>query len=77
MSDRAGSLTDSADGSKAREGSADALKASVDLSLVAERPSSNRAHNKTTVEPEKLPLSGEARERAERLAAQLGSTHSG
>lgn len=77
MIDRAGSLTDSGDGSKAREGSADALKASVDLSLVAERPSSNRAHNKTTVEPEKLPLSGEARERAERLAAQLGSTHSG
>ncbi len=76
MSDRAGSEADMADGSNPREGSADALKTSVDLSLVAERPSTNRAHNKTTVEPE-LPVSGEARERAQRLAAQLGSTHSG
>ena len=77
MSHRAGSETDSTDSSKAREGFADALRASVDLSLVAERASSNRAHNKTTVEPEKLPLSGAARERAVRLAALLGSTHSG
>jgi hypothetical protein len=70
--------------SGAREGLASALKESVDLSLVAESGSSNRAHSKSVVAHSKsnadgqvLPkLSGAARERALHLARRLASSHS-
>lgn len=88
MSSRAKSEVDSTPTSKA---SASALKAHVDLSLVAESDgrvtSSNRAHNKSTidarahnkstVDPKVLPnLSAAERARALRLAERLASSHS-
>ena len=81
MSSRARSDVDSTTSSKAREGLASALKARVDLSLVAEGDgrvtSPNRAHNKSTFDPKVLPnLSGAARARALRLAKRLASSHS-
>jgi len=84
MSSRARSQGDSTASSKARVGLASALKARVDLSLVAEGASSSRAHSKSTVAHSKsttddrvLPkLSGAARARALRLAGRLASTHS-
>jgi hypothetical protein len=87
MSSRARSEVDSTAVSKAREGSASALKARVDLSLVAEcrTTSSNRAHSKSArahsksvIDGQVLPsLSGGARARALRLARRLASSHSG
>jgi hypothetical protein len=89
MSSRARSEVDSTSGSKAREGFASALKARVDLSLVAEgddrMTSSNRAHSKSVrahsksvIDGQVLPnLSGAARARALRLARRLASSHSG
>jgi hypothetical protein len=87
MSSRARSEVDSTAVSKAREGSASALKARVDLSLVAEgrMTSSNRAHSKSArahsksvIDGQVLPgLSGAARARALRLARRLASSHSG
>jgi hypothetical protein len=77
--------------SGAREGLASALRKNVDLSLVAESASSNRAHSKSTVAHSKSTvahsksttdghvfpkLSGAERERALRLAERLASSHS-
>jgi hypothetical protein len=77
MSNRARSEVDRTASSKAREGFASALLARVDLSLVAEGASSNRAHSKSTIDGQALPnLSGAARERALRLARRLASSHS-
>lgn len=81
MSSRARSEVDSTASSKAHEAIASALKARVDLSLVAEGDgrvtSSNRAHSKTTIDSKVLPnLSGAARARALRLARRLASSHS-
>jgi hypothetical protein len=84
MSNRARSEVNSTASSGASEGLANALRESIDLSLVAESSSSNRAHSKSTVEHSKsrtdgqvLPkLSGAARERALRLAGRLASIQS-
>jgi hypothetical protein len=84
MRNRARSEVDSTASSKAREGLASALKARVDLSLVAGDASSTRAHSKSTIAHSKsttdgqvLPkLSGAARARALRLAGRLASSHS-
>ena len=87
MSSRARSEVDSAAVSKTHERSASALKARVDLTLVAEcrTTSSNRAHSKSArahsksaIDGQVLPnLSGAARARALRLARRLASSHSG
>jgi hypothetical protein len=92
MSSRAKSEVDSTAGSKARVAIASALKARMDLLLVAESDGpvtfSNRAHNKssigthrahdksTTDAPVVPNLSGAARARALRLAGLLASSHS-
>jgi hypothetical protein len=91
MSSRARSEVDPTASSEARQGLASALKERVDLSLVAEAASSNRAHSKSTVAHSKstvghsksttsgpvLPdLSGASRARALRLAKRLASSHS-
>lgn len=78
MNSRARSEVDSSTSSK---GFASALKASVDLSLVAEAdgrvPSSNPPHSKSTINPEVLSnLSATERARALRLAERLASSHS-
>ena len=60
------------------EARADALKARVDLSLVAEGARSYRAHSKSTIDPPVPPKPiRAARTRAERLAKRLASSHSG
>jgi hypothetical protein len=86
MSSRATSEVGSTAGSRARKGLASALKARVDLSLVAEggmissnraHSKSARAHSKSAIDGQVLPnLSGAARARALRLARRLASTHS-
>jgi hypothetical protein len=77
MSDRAESAMDSTPGSKARKGVADALKAHVDLSLVAGGGSSIRAHDKSAIARPVLPnLSDAERERGVQLAARLANSHS-
>ncbi len=76
MSHRSSSEASSKAG--ARKGSADALKARVDLSLVAEGARSFRAHSKSTIDPPKPPKpTREARTRALKLARRLASSHSG
>jgi hypothetical protein len=88
MSSRATSEVGSTAGSKARKGLASALKARVDLSLVAKgdgrvtssnraHSKSARAHSKSAIDGQVLPnLSGAARARALRLARRLASSHS-
>jgi hypothetical protein len=86
MSSRARSEVDSTASSS--KGFASALRARVDLSLVAEsdgratssnraHSKSTRAHSKSTIDGKVLPnLSGAARARALRLARRLASCHS-
>jgi len=91
MSNRARSEVSSTTSSRTSEGLASALKESIDLSLVAESSSSNRAHSKSTVAHSKstvghsksttdiqvLPkVSGAARERMLHLTRRLASSHS-
>ena len=84
MSNRATTKVDSTASSSTREGLASALKQHVDLSLVAEEASLNRAHSKTTVAHSKTDTGGQRRpklssaqrQRALRLAKSLASSRS-